>query len=166
VSADGLSDTAYSVPVPTGIGATATVKITAFEGDAGTFSLAQANLQPGGSAALSLPAPAVATSPTDGATGVGTSTDFTWTAVPGGIHALLLTGAANDPAYFIVSGGTHTRIPDLSAQGLGLPAGRPYDFILYGIGPYASVDAFAQSGSIPREGLGFQTGSRSTFTTR
>ena len=102
----------------------------------------------------------------DGATGVDTTTDFTWTPVPGGIHVLFLTGAGNDPAYAIVSGGTRTRIPDLSAQGLGLPSGHSYDLILYGIGPYASVDAFAQSGSIPREGLGFQTGYRSTFRTK
>ena len=166
VSADGLSDTTYNVPVPTGIGATATVRATAFEGDAGTVSIAQANLQPGGSTTLSLPNPAIATAPADGATGVDTNTDLVWTPVAGGIHVLFLTGAGNDPGYAIVSGGTRTRIPDLSAQGLGLPAGRPYDFTLYAIGPYASIDAFAETGTIPREGLGFQTGSRTSFTTR
>jgi hypothetical protein len=166
VSSDSLSDTAFSVPVPTGIGATATARATAFEGDAGTVSIAQVGLQAGGSASLTLPSPAVVTAPADGATGVDTSTDLVWTPVAGGIHVLFLTGAANDPGYAIVSGGSRTRIPDLSAQGLGLPAGRPYDFTLFGIGPYASIDAFAATGTIPREGLGFQTGSQTSFTTK
>jgi hypothetical protein len=166
VSADGLSDTAYTVPVPSGIGATATVKITALENDAGTVSIAQVGLQPGGSTSLSLPNPAVTTAPADGATGVDTNTDLIWTPVAGGIHVLFLIGAGNDPTYVILSGGTRTRIPDLSAQGLGLPAGRPYDLTLFGIGPYASLDAFAQNGTIPREGLGFQTGSATRFTTK
>jgi hypothetical protein len=166
VSADGLSGTAFTVPVPSGIGATATVRVTAAENDAGTVSIAQVGLQPGGSSSLSLPTPAVATAPADGATGVDTNTDFVWTPVAGGIHVIFLTGAANDPGFAIVSGGSRTRIPNLSAQGLGLPSGRPYDFTLFGIGPYASIDAFAESGSIPREGLGFQTGSATSFTTK
>jgi hypothetical protein len=166
VSADGLTDTALTVPVPTGIGATATVTATAVENDAGTVSVARVGVQPGGSTSLSLPAPAIATAPGDGATGVDTNTDLVWTPVAGGIHVLFLTGAGNDPGYAIVSGGSRTRIPDLSAQGLGLPSGHPYDFTLFGIGPYASIDAFAQTGTLPREGLGFQTGSATRFTTK
>ena len=71
--------------------------------------------------------------PADGATGVDTSTELVWTPVAGGIHVVLLGGAANDPTYFIASGGTRVRIPDLSARGLGLPSARPYDFLLFGI---------------------------------
>jgi hypothetical protein len=168
VSADGLDAGALSVPVPSGIGATAIVLVAAVESNAGTVSTAQlSGLQPGTSgAALSLPAPAVITAPADGATGVDTSTDIVWTPVANGIHVLFLTGTANDPTYIIVSGGSRTRIPNLSAQGLGLPTGHSYDFGLVGIGPYASVDAFAQSGAIPREGVGFRTESQTSFTTK
>jgi hypothetical protein len=167
VGADQLADSPITVPVPTGIGAGGLVRITATNSDAGTYSVAQlSGLQPGtGNAPLSLPAPALATAPADGATGVDTSTDFVWSPLANGIHVLFLSGAANDPAYIIVSGGTRTRIPDLGAQGLGLPTGRPYDFGLLGVGPYANIDAFA-AGPVPFEGFGFQTGSTSTFTTR
>ena len=178
VSGDFLSDSALSVPLPSGIGATASVFATAWEvDDAGTFTSTSTGttsfakligVQPGASGAtLSLPAPAVITAPAYGATGVDTNTDFSWTPLAGGIHLLFLNPTGNDPAFVIVSGGTHTRIPNLSAQGLGLPSGRPYDVGLWSIGPYASIDAFAQIGSLPAEGVGFQTSSGSTlFTTK
>lgn len=166
VSQDGLDAGSFQFPVPSGVGAKAVVTVYAVNGDGSSQTAAQATDSAPGTAGatLMLPAPAVATAPAQGATGVDTSTDLVWTPVAGGIHLLLLTGAGNDPAFAIVSGGTHVRIPDLSAQGLALPSNRPYDFVLIGIGPLASVDAFAATGTF--NGLTFQTGSASGFTTK
>jgi hypothetical protein len=168
VSADVLSDSALSLPLPLGIGATATVVATAFGVDAGTSTTAQlSGVRPGTSGAtLSLPAPAMITAPLDGATGVDANTDFAWTPLARGIHILFLNGAGDDPSFVIVSGGTDTRIPNLSAQGLGLPSGRPYNVGLWAVGPYTSIDAFAQTGSFPADGPPFQTSSGLSVTTR
>jgi hypothetical protein len=102
----------------------------------------------------------------EGATGVDTSTDFVWTPVAGGIHLLLFVGSSSDPTYFIVTAGSRARIPDLAAQGLGLPSGRQYQWGLIGLGPFAGIDAFAATGAIPREGFGFRTVTSIQFTTR
>ena len=168
VSEDVLDAGTLQVPVPSDIGVKAIVGVTAATADGSSITSAQlTGVAPGtAGAALALPSPALVTAPADGATGVDTSTDLVWTPLSGGIHVLFLSGAGNDPAYLIVSGGTRARIPDLSAQGLGLPSGRPYDFGLIGIGPYASVDAFAETGTLPRDGLGFQTVNSTRFTTR
>lgn len=168
VSSDSLGSSAFAVPVPSGIEASVIVGASASADSGNAVTSAQlSGVAPGTSgAALTLPSPALATAPADGATGVDTTTDLVWSAVPGGVHILLLSGAGNDPAYIIVSGGTRTRIPDLSAQGLGLPSGRPYDWGLIAIGPYASIDTFAASGTLPREGVGFQTVASTRFTTK
>ncbi len=168
VSEDALASSAFSLPVPSGIEASVIMNATATESVRNSITTAQlSGLAPGTSgAALTLPSPAVATAPADGATGVDTTTDLVWSPVLGGVHVLFLSGAGNDPAFAIVSGGTQTRIPDLSAQGLGLPSGRPYDWTLLALGPFASIDAFATAGVLSREGLGFETVTSTGFTTR
>ena len=168
VSGDGLDGGTLQVPVPSDIGAKAQVRFRALSGDGSMETEAQLTGLDAGTAgaALSLPPPARLTAPADGATGVDTSTDLVWTPVTAGVHVLFLNGTANDPAYAIVSGGTRARIPDLSAHGLGLPSGHAYDLALLAFGSYASIDAFAQTGVLPKEGPAFQTVSFSGFTTR
>jgi hypothetical protein len=168
VSGDGLDGGSLQVPVPSDIGAKALVRFRAISGDGSMETDAQLTGLDAGTAgaALSLPPPARLTAPANGATGVDTSTDLVWTPVTAGIHFIFLNGTANDPSYAIVSGGTRARIPDLSAHGLGLPSGHAYDLALVAFGPYASIDAFAQTGVLPKEGPGFNTASLSGFTTR
>lgn len=166
VSGDVVSSPSFSFPVPSGIGASAIVRVTANNGGAQTTAQLS-GLPPGTTgAALTLPAPALPIAPADQATGVTTSTDFTWTPVTGGVHFLVLSGNPGDPVFLILSGGSQARIPELSAQGLGLPAGRQYEWGLIALGPYASIDAFAATGTLPREGVGFQTITSTQFTTR
>lgn len=168
VSGDGLDGGTLQVPVPSDIGAKAVVRFRALSSDGSRETDAQLKgIAPGTiGATLSLPPPARLTSPADGATGVGTGTELVWTPVNAGIHVIFLNGSANDPQYAIVSGGTRAQIPDLSAHGLTLPSGHSYDLALLAIGPYANIDAFAETGVLPEEGPGFQTVSFSGFTTR
>lgn len=166
VSSDGISNPSFDLPVPSGIGASAQINVTA--GDGGTQTSAQlSGVAPGTTGlALTLPAPALATTPADGATGVDTGTDLVWSPVPNAVHLLILSGGSSDPTYIVVSGGTRARIPDLTAQGLGLPSGRLYDWGLVAVGPSPGIDAFTATGVFPREGFGFQTVSSTQFTTR
>lgn len=165
VSDDSVSTPGFGVPIPSGVGATAVVTATADNGTEQSYAQVS-GLAPGTSnVTLTLPSPASPTAPANGATGVDTSTAFVWIPLAGGVQVLALSGQGTDPTYYIVSGGTTVRIPDLSAQGLGLPAARTYDWFVVGFGPFASVDAFAASNISPPDA--FQTFSaNSQFTTR
>lgn len=165
VSGDSVSTPGFGVPIPSGIEASAIVTATANNGTAQSYAQVSA-LAPGTSnVTLTLPSPASPTAPANGATGVDTSTAFVWTPLAGGVEVLAMSGQGTDPTYYIASGGTTARIPDLSAQGLGLPAARTYDWFVIGFGPFASIDAFAASNVSP--GDAFQTfSSSSQFTTR
>ena len=166
VSGDGLDAGVLQVPVPSNIGAKASVLAHAVTPNGSSETYAQTPaLTPGTvGAALTLPSPAQLTAPADG--GIDTNTDLAWTPVSGGIHALLISATASDPAYAIVSGGSRVRIPDLSRHGLGLPSGRPYDVVLIAIGPYASVDAYTATTVYPASSFGFETVSYGGFTTK
>jgi len=168
VSGDGLDAGTLAVPVPSDIGAKSVVQFLALSSDGSMETDAQLKGVTAGTsgAALSLPTPARLTAPADGATGVGPGTELVWTPVSSGFHVLFLSGTANDPTYGIVSGGTKAPVPDLSAHGLGLPSGRPYDVVVVAYGSYPSLDAFAASGFFPKEGPDFRTLSFSGFTTR
>jgi hypothetical protein len=168
VSADGLDGGTLQVPVPSNIGSNALVQILSVSADGSMESDAQLKgITPGTSGAtVSVPAPARLTSPVENATGVGAGTELVWTPVSSAIHVIYLAGAANDPVYGIVSGGSSTHIPDLSGQMLGLPSGHSFDVVMLAFGSFASLDAFAATGTLPAEGSDFQTVSFSGFTTR
>ncbi|MGZ6028443.1 MAG: hypothetical protein ACXWK5_03400, partial [Myxococcaceae bacterium] len=129
-----------------------------------TTEAQSAAIPPGTSnATLSLPSPALPTAPANGATGVDTSTDLVWSPVTGAVYEVLLTGQGTDPVYVLLTSATTVRIPNLSAQGVGLPSGRSYDWSVNALGPLTSVDALAS----PSITLGFDTSSgTSQFTTR
>ncbi len=167
VSSDAITSPSFGVPVPSGIGAAAIVSVTADNGTSQSTAQTSA-LAPGTTnTTLTLPLPAQPTSPASGATGVDTTTNLVWTPIAGGLSLVILTDrSGSGPEYVIVSAGSTTRIPDLSAQGLGLPSGAPYQWTLIGLGPLASVDALAATGLLPSEGVGYQTTAASNFTTR
>jgi len=167
VSSDAITSPSFGIPVPSGVGAAAIVSVTADNGTSQSTAQTSA-LAPGTlNATLTLPSPAQPTSPASGATGVDTTTAFVWTPIAGGLSLLILNDpSGSGPEYVIVSGGSTTHIPDLSAQGLGLPSGAPYHWTLIGLGPLASVDALAATGLLPSEGVGYQTTAVSDFTTR
>jgi hypothetical protein len=83
--------------------------------------------------------------PVHQATGVTTETPFVWSP-GGGVGVSLFVASANvptDPSIGVVLTGTTTQLPDLSAQGLGLPAGAQYDWRLRRYMLIASVDEVA-----------------------
>ena len=95
--------------------------------------------------ALTLPTPISGILPADVATSVGTATDFSWTAVTGGnaVYLFEVTGAPTQVSYFVFTTATTARIPDLTAQGLGLPSGASYQWTVFAVGPHSSLDSAA-----------------------
>jgi len=90
--------------------------------------------------------------PADGATGVTTSTAFSWTAFAGGVHTVIFKpDEASDPWYYVYTAGTSTTIPDLSSASasVALPAHGSYGWGISGLAP-ATIDAWAgPSGPAP-----------------
>jgi hypothetical protein len=103
-------------------------------------------LIPGGAAHLTLLAPPLASAPASGATGVGLTTDFTWSRFTGGVHVLVVKADGALPWYYVVTSGTTARLPDLAAYGMPLPASADYTWEIRAYAPFTSVDAFGAPG--------------------
>lgn len=95
--------------------------------------------------AMTMPTGAALTAPADAATGVGLSTDFTWSGLAGGVHLVRFNStAAGAPMVGVVTAGTTARIPDITwSGGPALPANTLFTVSLRGVGPFASVDEAA-----------------------
>ena len=79
-------------------------------------------------------------------TGVATGTEFLFTAVPDAVHLLVLASGASEysssvPSYIFLTAGNSAAIPDLHSFGLNLPTSTDYTWLVYGLGPYADVEA-------------------------
>ena len=106
---------------------------------------------------VSIVTPPEVSLPVNAATGVDTTVTFTWTAMAGGVHLVSFTAAGSNPAYYVVTTGTSTTIPNMKPFGLGLPSATAYTWQIYGFGPFGSVDAAAGS-------AGFITGATAPLT--
>ena len=73
------------------------------------------------------------------------ATSFSWTAVPGAVHLVVVASGASQysaaPSYVFLTAGTSVAIPDLRSVGLNVPASTDYSWVVYGVGPYADVEA-------------------------
>jgi hypothetical protein len=118
---------------------------------------------------IAIPTAVTAISPADSGTGITTGTDFTWTPLTGGVHILEITGPGSSPSYYVFTTAATARIPDLSGQGLGLPAATAmYHWVVLGVGPWTSVDQVAGDSSILPTGnvLNESASADRTFTTQ
>jgi hypothetical protein len=154
VGTDATAATSFNYPVPSGISSTASV--TASGSSTGALSITQVRGIAAGSTGTTVGvlAPAVQSTPVVNATGVTTSTDFTWSQLAGALHFVLITtSSANAPVYYLVTTGSTGRIPDLSSLGVVLPAGTSYSWAILAVGPWSSVDDFAGgTGLLPTAG--------------
>jgi hypothetical protein len=106
--------------------------------------------------------------PADNATGVTTSTAFSWTAFAAGFHAVVFDPVvATDPQYHVYTPGTTTTLSNLSALAaqVALPAGASYSWGVTGFAP-ATIDDWAGATAPPTanpftvgnsQGFGFTT---------
>jgi hypothetical protein len=137
--------TSFSYAVPDGIGSTASVSASGmYPGSSGTFTTVRGLAAGSTGTIIDLLAPSLYSAPDADATGVTTATDFTWTAFPGAVYAVtFFSSVQGAPTFFVITSATSTRIPDLSALGITLPAGTNYGWSIQPVAPWASVDAYA-----------------------
>ena len=148
---DATATAAFNYLTPAISGSTMAVSATASTAASELTATTRTNLSASatGVGVTLQPAP-VLSLPVNAATNVGYGQSFSWTAFAGGVHMVVFNGPAGQPDYFVFTGGTSTAIPDLSSEGLGLPASAAYTWGIYGIAPVASVDALAgQSQLLP-----------------
>src|SRR5262249_2704485 len=104
----------------------------------------QSGISPGTTnVVLDLRVPDSLIAPPDQSTGVGLTTDFSWTSMADTTYVLALQGSAGKPSYYVVTGATSGRIPDFSSQGLGLPPAASYLWLVNAVGPSTGVDDLA-----------------------
>jgi hypothetical protein len=169
VGEDNTSATSFSYLVPAGIGSTASVGAMASNTqDQSTVTVNLAGIPSGATnAVVTIPAAATLMAPANGATGVTTATDFSWTGVANAVQVVFIK-APGKPSYYVVTTGGTTKLPDLSALGEPLPAATSYLWLVEGLGPLASMDAFAEGNPLLAAGASsLQTLSASfSFTTQ
>lgn len=92
--------------------------------------------------------------PVNNATGVTTSTPFSWTPLSGGIQIISFSpSVAGQPSFTVFTAASSDSIPNLASAGLPLPSSAAYNWRVQGVAPFASMDAAAGSGGP----LGFVT---------
>lgn len=80
---------------------------------------------------------------------IDTTTQFLWTLGGGtGISIVRINPMGQGPAFFIFTGSNNTYIPNLSPQGLGLPAFQPYQWYTLQYYPLSSIDEAASDSFI------------------
>jgi hypothetical protein len=144
---DGASGATFTYATPD-VGLPVGLQATATRGGKSTTAY-RAGLLPSQVIAIDLPAPPLLQAPAIGATGVTTGSTFAWTGFPGAIHVLFVIPASG-PAFVVHLVGTSTTIPDLTAMGLPLAKGVAASWTVWGLGPFADLDAYAA----PDRGLG------------
>jgi hypothetical protein len=84
------------------------------------------------------------------ATGIDTTTQFNWTKESiGGVYLVNITPVFSGPSYYIFTSGNTVNIPNLSAEGLGLPANTGYEWFVNQLFPFSSMDDAAYTNFIP-----------------
>jgi hypothetical protein len=167
------SSATFNYITPNIAGATLRLSAYATKGAVNVFGFKNGLAVNANGVTLALPAGPEYTLPVSAATGVTTSTIFSWTAMANGVYVVQFAGPAGKPKYQIVTSATTTTIPDLASLGLGLPPGSSYSWTILAVAPIGSIDAAASAiglvGPLTRTGVteGYicEEGSARTFVT-
>lgn len=93
---------------------------------------------------ITVPTPVDLTLPGDATSQVGVSTTFSWKAFTGGVHRLSVYPSppgATPIGIQVITAGSSTTIPDLSAYGFSLSESSIHVWYVEGFAPYSSIDA-------------------------
>lgn len=142
LGSDGSAATTFNYNVPTITGASVALSANASSASLGSTSTIQLATPGASGIAITLQAPPQPSLPVNAATGITTTTPFSWTPVAGGVHVITFNpGAAGEPTYIVVTTGSTATIPDLAAQGLALGASKPYNWQAISFGPFGDMNA-------------------------
>lgn len=158
--------TSFSYTVPVLSGTTLSVTSVA-TGATGTSIVQKSGIAPGATGvALTLPSPPAPSLPVAAATGVTTTTPFSWAPIASTVYLFLVSGAGTQPSYLVITSSPTATIPDLTSLGLGLPKGIGYTWSVIAFGPFANIDASASAtGLIPQVDMIQSQSASRTFTT-
>lgn len=138
----------FTFPVPVMTGASYGVLLRAVGPASGEQSIARRAAALGGTVSVTFPAAATLATPADAATGVDSSTTFSWTGGTGsgpGISTLQIDpDTAGAPSIYITGNGTSAQLPDLSAVGVTIPAAKAFTWNVMARPDIANVDAYAK----------------------
>ena len=140
------SETSFSYLYPNITGATAVVSAGGANADGDLVSARVSAIALGTTnVSIALPSPISVIIPANSATTIGTDVDFSWTAFSGGnaVYIFQASGPPSAPSYTVFTTATSARIPDLGAQGMGLPSATAYSWTVFAVAPHASVDSAA-----------------------
>jgi hypothetical protein len=141
MATDATSASAFSFNVPTIAGSSLQVAALAGSASLGSSSMVIKTSSGTTGIAIAVPAAPQHGLPVNAATGVTTTTPFSWTTVPGGVYIVRFDGPAGEPDIYVVTSTPSATIPDLAAQGLGLGASKTYNWSIYSFGPFADINA-------------------------
>jgi hypothetical protein len=144
---DSMPTTSFSYTAPS-ISGTSLTMLTTVDGAAlGAAIVTTTGLTASSTGvAVNVPSPSNLTLPVDSATGVTTTTPFSWTDSTA-VYVVAFSSTSG-PTYYVFTAATTATIPDLSAAGLPLPTSTSYSWQVLGFGPNTSVDAAAIPGGI------------------
>ena len=95
-----------------------------------------------GVSATSPPAAALDVPPNGTTVTAGSGTGFSWTGVAGSVSLLVVSPQGNwAPKYIVLTSRTSAALWDIVPPSWGFPPGGSYGWAVYGVGPYASVEA-------------------------
>ena len=138
-----LSAPNFALQAPDAPGVTRGLLLFGVDSVSNQIAVTRTNLPaPAAGLDLSLPSVSGLVFPVTGATGVGHATEFRVTPSPGDRVFTFDFRATSGPGprIRVHTSSSVVRIPDLSAYGMGLPAGTEYDWSVRGVGPASSVD--------------------------
>jgi hypothetical protein len=93
---------------------------------------------------MRLPVASNLSEPADGSTGADRSTSFGWSSPVARTH-LVRFQSTSGPTFDVITGDTSVTLPDLDAVGVSIPGGTEYTWRVFGLEPYADVDAVANT---------------------
>jgi len=139
------SSNAFTYTVPAQAGVTFAVGAEAHDGSLRSSSFFKVISGNASNVGIPLTAAPQLALPANGASGVDATTPFNWSQGAGtGVNVVnVWPGNGNGPRYFVFTAAADANIPDLAAEGMGLPTGASYYWQIDRFFPVASVDAAA-----------------------
>jgi hypothetical protein len=94
---------------------------------------------------LEVPLAATLAEPADGVSGIDAATSFRWSSPAPRVHLVRFQESGGGPIYDVLTDATSASLPDLDALGVEVAPGTQHGWLVYGLEPYADVDATADS---------------------
>ncbi|WP_018467195.1 hypothetical protein [Calidithermus timidus] len=152
--ADASAATSFSYVTPRIAGATLSLVAAASSGARLSVAWKTGVATNASGVGVSLTAAPGLTVPVNNATGVTINTDFQTTGFSGGVNVFYFRHlAGSNPDIYVITTANTTKIPDLSAIGLGLPTSGAvsYSWQVIGVAPFTSTDLAAGSGGFLKD---------------